>query len=73
MPNPFPPGGIPFDDSGRPRCLWREDNTLSWLLQQALLPGPSVEATLRDWSAISRDLRDPPRRRKCQSADIKLF
>ena len=64
-PAPFPPG-----DTGwrrrRPHSPWREFRFVLNEVQRAIEPPCGLARTIAQWNDISRDLAEPPRRRRPQ-------
>ncbi len=71
MGRPFSPGATPFAPMrGRKRSLWREGLLILHLLQTAISPRLSLEECLHNWAQISLALREPPRARALQAAQL---
>jgi len=72
MGSPFFPGATPFaQHRRRNRCLWREEALMLHLLQETINPPLHLRACLRNWDAISLDLREPHRTRTVQANQIE--
>ena len=63
----FFPGDTRFAKTNRrSRCLWREENLMLHLLNNAVNPRLSLQECVEDWWSISKALRETPRRRNLQ-------
>ena len=66
----FPRGDIRYNDADDDFCLWRETSFAFHLIKQAINLPLSLEECVNDWKQISKDLADPPRKRKRQISSV---
>jgi len=69
----FPHGDIQYKSIDSDGNLWREMSFALFLLRQAVNPMLSFRDCIENWSDISKDLAEPPRKRKTQIKNMLLL